>query len=108
VLFAPAAYVFSRASLVFPATAIDDRRSLAAAWNLSRNNGCRLAIALVIPVLLLSALSYLYNYILGAPEGILPSILVALWFCLVSAIEVTVLSVAYRTLSFAERTDAAA
>lgn len=99
IAYAPVLYVASRASLVLPATAIGRRPGLGHSWALSRHNGWRLTIALAIPGLMVSALSQLVWSGLGNPGGIVPAFILALWFCLLGAVEVTVLSVAFRRLS---------
>lgn len=102
VAFPLAIYVMFRASLVLPATAIDQRLRFGEAWRLSQGNGWRLSIALVIPTLLLVPLRHVSDVNLGTPELFFPSVLASLWICLVAAVEVTVLSVAFRTLTSTE------
>lgn len=49
----PSAYVFSRLSALFPATAIDQRRDMQWAWELTEGNGWRLTVLIaVIPGLI--------------------------------------------------------
>ncbi len=98
-IYVPAAYVISRLSMVFPATAIDLRPSLEESWYLTRNNGWRLTVALALPGLLIYAVAYAFNRAVGIPEGPLASTFLALCFCLVGAVEITVLSVSFRFLS---------
>lgn len=103
-VYPPVAYVISRASLLFPLTAIDRRPNLGEAWRLSRDNGWRLTIALNVPWLLIAAIGRLVAW--ATPDGLVPPVFAGLWLCLISAVEVTVLSVAYRTLAPREQDDA--
>ncbi|MBW2290817.1 MAG: hypothetical protein JRG94_00745 [Deltaproteobacteria bacterium] len=98
VFVGPFMYFVSRASLVLPATAIDQRLSLESAWNLSHNNGWRLTASLAIPALLPTAVHKLYVSTLGIPEGLASLIAFILWYS-VGAIGIAILSVAYRTLA---------
>ncbi len=107
-VYAPAAYVISRASLVLPATAIDQRPSLEDSWSLSKDNGWRLTVVLAVPGLLISALLYLVETAIGVPEGRISATLFAVWICLLGVVEVTVLSAAFRFLSSIQIRSAAA
>lgn len=107
-IYAPTAYLMSRICLVLPATAVDQRPRLGDAWRLSRGNGWRLAIALAVPGLLLGGFAYILGLIVDAPDNIALLIAVATLYGLLGAVGVTVISVAFRTLSSDEQaTDSA-
>lgn len=103
----PMIYVCSRASVMLPSIAIDNPLAFAEAWELSTNNGWRLTIALTIPILILGSLSYAYYSTIGESESFSASLLSSLWFCLAGAVEVTVLSIAFRELRKIPAEDAA-
>jgi hypothetical protein len=100
------AYVVARCSLALPAVAIDARISLAAAWQWSNGNGWRLALLVVgIPYLLWALIEFLPGlwWLADGGEGITPGAIASgigesgIVFA-VSAIEVALLSLSYRTL----------
>lgn len=99
IVYAPIYYVGTRISLVLPAAAVDRRTQLGEAWRLSRGNGWRLAIALVIPGGLLSLFAWLLGLVFDAPEGVVLKVALATAYGILGAVTVTVVSVAYRTLS---------
>ena len=75
-IFVPVAnlvYVIPRLSLVLPATAIGQRPTLKGSWRLSRSNGWRLVLVMLLPSLLLIPLS-VGSLLLG---GIAPQFLSA-------------------------------
>jgi len=99
VMFVPVGYVISRSSMVFPITALGQKSDLASSWELSKRNGWRLTIALAAPYIFLESLRRCYAFISSNEESALSYFFVALWLLLVSALEVTTLSVAFRKLS---------
>ena len=99
VIYAPAAYVTSRVSMVLPATAIDLRPSIEQSWNRTKDNGWRLTVALATPGLLSSIPVYALGRAISVPEGALVSFISALCLCLIGVVEITVLSVSFRFLS---------
>lgn len=96
IVYSPVAYVAARASLALPEVAVDGRPGFEQSWALSRGNGWRLTIALSIPGLLLYGLGELAGSVLDDPDGTIRSFLASLSLCLLGAVEVIVLSVAYR------------
>jgi hypothetical protein len=59
IIFLLVAYVTSRLSLIFPAIAIDKHPNFDWAWNQSRNNGWRLFVLIVLPLVSISGIHYL-------------------------------------------------
>lgn len=94
----PAVYLGSRWSLVLPSTAIDRRPSLGSAWDLSRGNGWRLAVLLGVPPLLLGEVFSELTMAIGTLDSAPVTFVTNLAFCLVGALEVTILSIAYKWL----------
>ncbi len=101
------ALIMASVGLVLPATALDERPSLKAAWKLARGNVLRLAAVLVIPLLLVVVLFNMLNWALRDilsitfASPILPFIALFKGFIgsLLGVIEIAALSVSYRTLT---------
>ena len=75
-----AVYVVPRLSLVLPATAIGQRPTLKGSWRLSRSNGWRLALVMLLPSLVLIPLSVGSLQLGGiAPQFLAAFTLVLLW-----------------------------
>lgn len=92
----PATYLLARLSLVFPAVAVDHPADLRRSWELSRDNGWRLAVVVgVLPWVLSSAPAMLYRE--GA--SLLELALLALLSALVLVVEIAAVSLCYRELS---------
>ena len=91
VLIPYAVYVVPRLSLVLPATAIGQRPTLKGSWRLSRSNGWRLALVMLLPSLVLIPLS-VGSLQLG---GIAPQFLAALILVLLGLIGIASLSKAF-------------
>jgi len=90
----PATYIFSRLSLIFPATAIDEHSHPGWAWELSRNNGWRLTFIVgILPLVLAHLESLLLRENATLPEVIL---LTVFGFILL-AVEIAALSLSYNT-----------
>ncbi len=95
VIFAPALYVFSRLSLVLPATAIDHKPSLKWSWKVSKGNGWRLFVTVgTLPWFLAIFVSYFHRERATDLEYIL---LIAV-SVLVVVFEVAALSLSYKDL----------
>lgn len=97
----PIAYFIGRWSLVFPATAVDERPSLKWAWDISKSNSWRLMV-------LIGLLPVGVNFILGSlPES--ESTFNTLFFMpawlYVAAAEIAVLSLSYKALVESLSTD---
>ena len=91
----PGAYVFARLAILLPATAIDERHDMKWAWDLTSNNGWRLAVVVILlPGLLAAAVDFfeIRRYL------IIEFILHLLSYALM-AIEIAVLSVSFRFLA---------
>lgn len=90
-----ALYLFTRLSLVFPATAIDEKMTLQSSWALTRNNSWRLFVVIaVLPWIISHAVGLLYR---GEASGFEIVLLTCLSFALL-AVEVAALSLSYREL----------
>ena len=84
-------YASARLSLVLPATAIGQRPTLKGSWRLSRSNGWRLALVMLLPSLVLIPLS-VGSLQLG---GIAPQFLAAFILVLLGVIGIASLSKAF-------------
>ena len=91
----PGVYVLSRLSLIFPATSVDEKANIKWAWDISRNNGWRLA---VIVCALPAAAGYIQNVLIGEDDGVLKSTLLMLVAFVVLIIEIAALSLTYKEL----------
>jgi hypothetical protein len=89
-------YIFSRLSLVLPATAIDERNfTISSAWNISSGNGWRLTLLVgLLPFAIGLLLSFLPEY-----DSIFYYLII--WFVsiIISVIEIGLLSLSYSYLS---------
>lgn len=101
------ALVIASVGLVLPATALDERPSLKAAWKLARGNVLRLAAVLVIPLLLVGVLFDMLNWTLRdilsithlSPIFSFIKLFLGSIGSLLGVIEIAALSVSYRTLT---------
>ena len=94
-MYAIAGYVWARLSPVFPATAIDAATSLTGAWALTRDNGLRMMVlVLALPV----AVEFLLGLLSREHATFVEALLLRLLLAVALAVEVTVLSIAYREL----------
>ena len=95
------AYFQGRFSLVLPATAIDKRSNFRESWAMSRGKGMIIAVALVIPAMILIPLEWaLY----GTVDDTFRPIADFVWMLLVFplfAVEIAIISLAFDKLSFA-------
>ena len=94
------AYFHGRFSLVLPATAIDGRSNFRESWAMSRGKGMIIAMALVIPAMILIPIEWaLY----GAVDDTFRPIADLVWMLLVLpifAVEIAIISLAFDKLSF--------
>ena len=94
-----AAYFEGRFSLVLPATAIGKRIYLRGSWALSYGNGLLIAIALLIPALVLDLVEYfVFSFMIDAGSPFIDF----LWGLVIFpffAVEVAIITVAYRKLA---------
>ena len=87
----PAAYLPARLSVLLPAIAIDQKRNLAWAWSLTEGNGWRLVLILwVLPTLVSSLLPDVEM------SGLIDSTAWSLFFGVSTAIQIALLSVAFK------------
>lgn len=97
------AYFEGRFSLVLPATAIDRRSNFKESWAMSRGRGMLIAVALVIPAVILIPIEWaLYGVVNDAVRPIVDLI----WMFLVLpifAVEIAIISLAFDKLSFQDR-----
>lgn len=90
----PAAYLWGRLSVTLPELAIGRRTSLKRAWAMSRGNGSRLVlVVIVLPLLLTAPFLLLYWF-----DHLLLNYLAALGVYLTTLISLVMLSLAYRFL----------
>lgn len=95
----PTAYLFVRLSVLLPATAIDQRRTFAWAWTLTKGNGWRLVVLLwFIPMLLSILLPAFVLMPVFRVSSMLGWMALDLFLAVVTAYQIAVLSVAFQTL----------
>jgi hypothetical protein len=97
------AYFQGRFSLVLPATAIDRRSNFKESWAMSRGKGIMIALALVIPAMILIPIEWV---LYGAVDDTFKPIVDLVWMLLVLpifAVEIAIISLAYNKLSFQDR-----
>lgn len=97
-LIAAALYVFCRLCMVLPATAIERRMGIEAAWISTAGQGWRLVIAVVLTALPLVLLSWLLEWLIGPDPAQILAIASLLVTTLIGAVIVISLSCAYRQL----------
>lgn len=97
------AYFEGRFSLVLPATAVDRRSSFKESWGMSRGKGMIIAVALVIPAMILIPIEWaLY----GAVDDAIWPLMDLIWMLLVIpifAVEIAIISLAFDKLSLQDR-----
>lgn len=91
----PAAYLFVRLSVLLPATAIDQRRTIAWAWALTDRHGWRLVILLWLVPMSLSIIVPEFDI---SSLGLLGWMAADLIFATLTAFEIAILSVVFRSL----------
>jgi hypothetical protein len=92
----PAAYLFARLCMVFPATALDRRADWRWAWQLTRNNGWRLFVVVAI---LPWAISQLLALLYRAEATVIETILLSVTGIALFAVEIAAISLSYRELT---------
>lgn len=93
------AYFEGRFSLVLPATAVDKRSDFKASWTMSRGKGLLIAIALVIPAMILIPIETL---LYGAGTDDSSPIADLVWFFValpIFVVEIAIISLAYDKLA---------
>lgn len=89
----PGAYVFVRLAFLLPATAVDQKRNLRWAWELSKGNGWRLVVLLwVLPMLIPLVLQY------WEPSNFVDFVAWEMAYGVITVFEVALLSVAFKSL----------
>jgi hypothetical protein len=94
------AYFEGRFSLVLPATAIDKRSNFKESWAMSRGKGMIIAVALVIPAMILIPIEWV---LYGTVDGAFRPVMDLVWMLLVLpifAVEIAIISLAFGKLSF--------
>lgn len=99
-LYVAFSHVSLRFSMVFPATAVEHRASLADSWTATSGNGLSLLGAATIPVLLAMALYWPLDFALADSLNTLAHIPYQLVGFLLLAVEVGIISVAYKHITF--------
>jgi hypothetical protein len=90
----PIVYLISRWSLVFPATATDQRPSLSWAWTVSTGNGLRVLVLIgLLPVVADFVFGLLPQF-----DSLVYSVLVTVVWLYVAAVEIALLSLSYKAL----------
>lgn len=95
-LFLVSTYFGVRFSLVLPATAVDDSPSLSDSWNSTSGNGVVLLLAVSVPLVVTSAIFFVFDAAFAGKQGyfyFLPYLLVSY---ILLAVEIGVISVAYK------------
>jgi hypothetical protein len=96
------AYLFARLAVLFPATAVDERPSLAWAWKVTEGNGWRLFLVVgVLPVALWLGPGYLVNYLVAhlLRYAVIVYLLIYVTGCVLYIIEIAALSLSYKHLT---------
>lgn len=89
----PAAFLFVRLSVLLPATAVDQRRTIAWAWALTEGNGWRLVLVLCLVPMLLATLMPVFEV-----SSLLGWVTLGLLLAVLTAFEIAILSVAFKSL----------
>lgn len=89
----PAAYVFSRLSVLLPATALDERHDMQWAWTLTEGNGMRMMLL----VAFVPALTALLQAVIASSHPLLELLNTFLTYA-VTTVEIALLSVSFRRL----------
>ncbi len=93
----PVVYSLFRISLIFPAIAVGEKASLKWAWNISRNNGWRLAI--IVGALPIAVEIFQYVFLSNEEiERISKNMIIIMVTYIVAIIEITALSLSYKKL----------
>ncbi len=91
----PSVYVLGRLSLIFPATAIDNNHTLMSTWNLTKGNGWPIFVIVGFLPLVIGIIPRL---LLRNNASFIESTIVSIVTCVLLAIEITALSLAYKEL----------
>lgn len=92
----PAAYLIAKFSLVYPATAIDERPDMQWSWDITRNNGWRVTIVVwLLPLVF----GYLQGLILREDATLLEVTIISLLGMTLLVVEIVALSLVYQELS---------
>jgi hypothetical protein len=95
----PTAYVFSRIALVLPATALNLRPTLNSSFTLSKGDGWRLTLALaILPAVVFTPFKLLMKTVPLQPGATIITICGGCLRCVVLALDVAILSTAYKDL----------
>ena len=95
------AYIYTRLSMLFPATAIDDATSFERAWQLTDGNGIRMIVVMLLTVGVVFALTLGIAHLISA--GFFAQIVNVLLSFVVMLVGVCAVSVTYRQLISIER-----
>ena len=101
-VFMTVAYFAGRLGLVFPATALERRQILSNSWTMTIGNGSRIMFALAIPCGVYVLLFWLVEMAAGRALPTLMAILGSILALITIAVEIAVLSLAYRHLESAD------
>jgi hypothetical protein len=95
----PSVYIFSRLSLLFPATAVDRDVDVEWAWKTSSKNGWRLTVIIILLPLLFVLLQVAQVMLWGKEPNWVEGIIDVLLKLILLAIEIIVLSFSYKHLT---------
>ena len=95
----PAAYVCSRCALVLPATALNLHPTLNSSFTLSRGDGWRLTLAMsILPAVVFIPFNLLMNMVSQEPGATILTICGSCLQCALLALDLAILSTAYKDL----------
>jgi hypothetical protein len=97
------AYFEGRFSLVLPATAIDRRSDFKKSWAMSRGKGMLIAVALVIPAMIMFPVEYVLYDAMGDELSPIADLIWLLLVLPIFAIEIAIISLAYDKLASQDR-----
>ena len=97
------AYFEGRFSLVLPATAIDRRSNFKESWAMSRGKGMLIAVALVIPAMIMFPVEYVLYDAMGDELSPIADLIWLLLVLPIFAIEIAIISLAYDKLASQDR-----
>ncbi len=93
----PGFYLFARLSILLPATAVDERPSVVWARKLTKGNGWRLFLIVILFPVFLTLGSAILGFLLG--HSMITNLLISAAGCVLGVIQVAALSLSYRHLT---------
>lgn len=93
----PGYYLFARLSILLPATAVDERPSVVWARQLTRGNGWRLFLIVILLPVFITLGSGILFFLLG--HSVIANLLISATGCVLGVIQVAALSLSYKHLT---------